>query len=178
MADHSAIGKKSRRKGGAFERAIILAFNQWTKGKFEWTKNKRQENQYEGFVRGDIVPKYTDFTQIQAYPCILAIECKKVEGWELSKLISGQCGKVTNFWCQTEEQAKDTDMIPFLIFAKNHHKPLCMFPAWVLDEAKPKQRGIKLTYFIWSEYVIMNLETFLSCISYATTKRIWERRSK
>lgn len=173
--DRAAVGRKSKAKGGRFEREAWKHFAAWTDNKPGFKKNRTDGNQWEGMVRGDIIPDWRSPDDAEKWPCILSIECKDVEGWLLSKLLLGQAADIRGFWTQTVKQAAGTSFYPFLVFKRNHHKPLCIYPEQLADHNGVTIRG---DTFIWTPdtepLVIESLDGFFSQFTYSKMIRTWK----
>lgn len=115
MTDYSAVGKKSRNKGGRFERQMAKELTEWwgyefnrvpASGGLHWASSNN--------VAGDIVvPSDANFPFV--------IECKNREDWTIENLFLNN-KEIKNWWAQVVGDAKETKNTPLLIFTRNRAK--------------------------------------------------------
>lgn len=120
-------GKKSRRKGSSNELAIAKLFKDWWGG--EWARTPSSggwatKDVREGFrTCGDVITTATDFP--------FCIEAKKQEGWHLEQLLTADKSLLYQWWDQAVEETPD-DMLPMLVFNRNHVERLVMLDVTTL----------------------------------------------
>lgn len=115
MTDYSAVGKKSRNKGGRFERETAKILSKWwghefhrvpASGGLHWGASNN--------VAGDIVvPLEANFPFV--------IECKNREDWTIENLFLNN-KELKNWWAQVVNDSEETGKIPLLIFTRNRAK--------------------------------------------------------
>ncbi len=98
-------------------------------------------------VSGDIVPPPDS-----GFP--FTVECKKHEGWTFENVIKGT-GKVSDWWEQCTNDAKEFDKVPLLVFSKNR-SPI-FFMVLVEDF---KKFDIRTNYFVTT----VELESRTDCV--------------
>lgn len=172
-----AAGKKARGKGSSFERLIAQKFTEWTN--FPCKRNWGTESQHVGICRGDVIPDYNSLKDMKKNPTMFVVECKKVQGWELSKVLIDQCVMIGNFWGQTLEESKGTNLFPLLILSKNHHAPLCFFTSEfsTFYHEKPRHQMECRLDLTWEGTVhILSLDDFFAEFDYKTLERKFKGR--
>lgn len=120
--DRVAAGKKSKRKGSAFELKLAKEFAAWWgKGQFARSPGSggwgRPQNR-DGFnACGDIITTNRDFPW--------CLELKHQEGWNLDQLLLNDGCIIWKWWEQCVDETPE-NLLSMLIFKKNRQKPMVM----------------------------------------------------
>jgi len=162
LTDHSAIGRRSKRKGSSNERQIAKILQEyWGHGSWArtpasggWAYGKHKE----AFnTAGDIITTAPDWP----WCC----ELKKHEGWTLDQLLHNEKPEFFNWWKQCVDATPD-GQIPLLIAGRNRIPPIVAFDPLhyfkVFDNLPwlPKQHfDVKLDN---NSFIIMGLQEFLT----------------
>jgi hypothetical protein len=131
-------GRKSKRKGSSFERAVAKKLAAWWGNGSNWVRTPgsgswgRGESKIGFRAHGDICTDATDF--------LFVVECKKQEKFELNQLITSDKSPISKWWTQTVEETP-SHLFPLLVFSKNNCEPLVAvsadeFPNGVLNLEK------------------------------------------
>lgn len=112
MTDWSKVGKRSRRKGGTYERKICHLLTETTKVKFKRAPRSGallREGRVNGhFISGDLVSEM---------PFRYSIECKNRKAISLDAAIKNMyTSALAEAWFQCVYDAKIADKIPMLFF--------------------------------------------------------------
>lgn len=109
-----AAGKRSKRKGNAYENQLAKRFKEWW-GSGEWARTPSSGGWATRAVRedfrtcGDIITTASDFP--------FCVEAKNQKGWKLDQLLTAPKSQLYKFWEQAVEETPD-GLIP-LVIARN-----------------------------------------------------------
>ena len=95
-ADRSSVGKKSRRKGGKFERVIATKFSEWwTNGKDKDAFSKTPRSGAWKFPLDLVPPEF----------CPFIMSCKNEESWSgIEKTLVNSGHRFLSYWVDIKEK--------------------------------------------------------------------------
>lgn len=126
------MGKMSRDKGARFEREIVKRLTKWWGSEFQRTPQSGGSQLASGWnLAGDVC------TPDETFP--FHVECKHVEGWDLSHLLTTPNGGLLGKWLEQACSEAAKGKTPLVVFKRNRHKPMAMF---VMDSSAEVARGI------------------------------------
>jgi hypothetical protein len=107
------MGKKSRNKGAAFERAIAIRLRKWLGD--DWTVKRNPTDRQKGKAGAG------EFEIVGPRVFPFAIECKAHESFEYSQLFKDPVsGPFLSFWEQATDQANSAEKKPMLFLKRNN----------------------------------------------------------
>tara|TARA_R100001086_G_scaffold210036_1_gene125919 strand:- start:434 stop:916 length:483 start_codon:yes stop_codon:yes gene_type:complete len=116
------MGKMSRDKGARFERSIVKRLAKWWGSEFQRTPQSGGSQLANGWnLAGDVC------TPDETFP--FHVECKHVEGWDLSHLLTSKEMGLFGKWLDQASTEASDGKIPLIIFKRNRHKPMALLVA-------------------------------------------------
>lgn len=114
------MGKFSRDKGARFEREIVKRLTKWWGSEFQRTPQSGGSQLANGWnLAGDVC------TPDETFP--FHVECKHVEGWDLSHLLTTPNGGLLGKWLEQACSEAAKGKTPLVVFKRNRHRPMAMF---------------------------------------------------
>ena len=195
------MGKKSKIKGGNFERKVAKQLTEW------WQAAGLEGEFYKTPASGGLRWQKRDDTigdicTPEGFAC--TIECKNSEVWDFKELFTETIAKspplikegkgkgkpnsprtIGEFWYQACDEASRADRIPLLVFSKNYQKDLIVFPTltnWASDYSSQLQAwGItKVFKFVpprWpidTRTLIVRFDKFLEIVTPEALRKDYE----
>lgn len=124
--DRSNIGRRSKRKGKAYEARVAELFTKFTGISFRRTPNSGGYNKSGGVViadhlfSGDIICDNPNF--------IFNVEAKNRENLSLPALLKNPCTSFSEYWFQCLEDAARADRIPIMVLKPDHSNDWVCIP--------------------------------------------------
>jgi hypothetical protein len=153
------MGKMSRDKGARFEREIVKRLTKWWGAEFQRTPQSGGSQLASGWnLAGDVC------TPDETFP--FHVECKHVEGWDLSHLLTSKEMGLFGKWLDQATDEAANGKIPLVIFKRNRHQPMAM-----LVISRNSSLGYMFRDEAWPTLYFKNLHReFFLCTLDALTK--------
>lgn len=158
MADQSAVGKKSKRKGKTYEAHVASLLTQFTNTSFRRVPSSGGFNKTGGVVvatqifTGDVFCDNPDFK--------FSVEAKNRKDISLTALLRDPTSaKLTKYWYQCVEDAKNNNRKPIMFFKPNTNYDWVCLTIEDSDKfgLKPESSAIYLGIHVYSEAINLSV---------------------